>query len=213
MKTNKPVEPIQENEKSDPTVVKTGTAEEAISKSAEIQEPDLEDSQEDQASRTELRLKKWDLALKVVIPIVTVAVGIWQFSTQQTKLEELRFKSEHWLKRFDTYTRLTQSIATVNTALLDTAYDKEKLRSKVNQFEILYWESLLVEDSELRPVLNSFKDDLDRLRLLSQNSNPDAIRNATDIAVRDGYNVIEKCKQSINKYLPTDIAVDKKDEK
>jgi hypothetical protein len=116
---------------------------------------------------TEESYRKWDLAVKVVAPILTVAgiiIGVWQFSRDQSaqlerqyaliaQNDRLEFKRKTWEKQLEVYSKIGDVVGRIAGADLS----KDKLLREVEQFDSLYWGNMIhVEDSAVEQAMIGF---------------------------------------------------------
>jgi hypothetical protein len=111
--------------------------------------------------------QKWDLALKIAAPIITVVgllVGIAQFSREQENAQEresrmaaendaLEFKRRIWERQLETYMTAAQVVGEISVV----ADRPDKLSAAVDRFYTLYWGSMIfLEDAKVREQMIRF---------------------------------------------------------
>ena len=106
--------------------------------------------------------RRWDIAVKIVGPVLTVAgilIGAWQFTTEQAAQmqrlhdqtvagDKAEFKHRTWEKQAEVYSKIS-NIAGRIAASPDKS-DKAKFNKEVNEFNNLYWGALIYVKDEKR---------------------------------------------------------------
>jgi hypothetical protein len=120
---------------------------------------------------TEETYRKWDIAVKVAAPIVTVAgivIGVWQFSRDQSaqlerqylliaQNDRLEFKRKTWEKQLEVYTKIGEVVGRIAGADLS----KDKLLREIEQFDTLYSGNMIfVEDAAVEQAMIAFHLDI-----------------------------------------------------
>lgn len=111
--------------------------------------------------------RRWDVGLKIVAPILTVAallVGVWQFTSgQAAQLERqyqliaendrLEFKQRVWEKQLDTYMKISGVVGRIASG----NQSKGELMKDIDQFNSLYWGDMIyVEDEAVEKAMIDF---------------------------------------------------------
>ncbi len=106
---------------------------------------------------TEDVYRKWDVFLKIFVPLLTVVgilIGIWQFNTLQANNDLLEFKRRAWEKQLDVYVKTTN----IASELSVNAKNAVKLRENINAFNSLHWGNMiLVDDDNVRKAMIKFQ--------------------------------------------------------
>lgn len=111
--------------------------------------------------------RKWDIGLKIVAPILTVAgllIGVWQFSREQAAQLERQyqliaendrneFKRKAWEKQLDVYTKVSGVVGRIASG----DQSKDQMKKDIDQFNSLYWGDMIyVEDEAVEKAMIDF---------------------------------------------------------
>lgn len=137
--------------------------------------------------------RKWDVALKIVAPILTVAallVGVWQFTREQAaqlerqyqliaENDRLEFKQRVWEKQLDTYMKISSVVGRIASR----NQDKKELMKDVDQFNSLYWGDMIyVEDETVERSMIDFHVEVEDF--LKGDSDKDRLKIRADSLVK-----------------------------
>src|SRR5260370_37539061 len=111
--------------------------------------------------------RKWDVGMKIVAPILTVAallVGVWQFIRgQSAQLERqyqliaendrIEFKRKVWEKQLDVDLKISSVVGRIASG----DQSKDQLTKDIDQFNSLYWGDMIyVEDQAVEKAMIDF---------------------------------------------------------
>lgn len=147
---------------------------------------------------TEEAYRKWDVAAKIIAPILTVAgilVGVWQFSAEQreqlkrqsimlSENDKLDFKRRMWEKQLEVYTKVNNIVGKIATS----NQNDKKLLAEIDNFYSLYWGDMIyVKDEAVEKAMIDFH--LEIQDFLKRISDKDRLKlRANDL--------VEACRQS-----------------
>jgi hypothetical protein len=111
--------------------------------------------------------RRWDVALGIIAPILTVIgllVGVWQFNKgeeNKTRLEyqllaqkdKLDFERKLWLERLGTYKSIAEQAGNIAT----TDETDKTFKGLVQAYDASYWGMMIfVEDSDVEKAMIDF---------------------------------------------------------
>jgi hypothetical protein len=111
--------------------------------------------------------KTWDLRLKIIAPILTIAgllIGVWQFTKGQSaqlerqyqlsaESDRMEFKRRVWEKQQEAYMKISSVVGRIASG----NQSKEELMKDIIAFDSLYWgEMIYVEDKTVEQAMIDF---------------------------------------------------------